>query len=59
MVVIASSELIAHGGVEEIVAPVGLGRVRLRAPALPDLPAVTRIKVDNGSCSLYTTDPSG
>jgi ABC-2 type transport system ATP-binding protein len=43
--------------VEEIVARVGLSRVHLRAPALPDLPAVTRVEVNNGSYTLYTADP--
>jgi ABC-2 type transport system ATP-binding protein len=57
VVVIAGGELIAHGSVEEIVARVGLSRVHLRAPALPDLPAVTRVEVNNGSYTLYTADP--
>jgi ABC-2 type transport system ATP-binding protein len=59
VVVIAGGELIAHGSVEEIVARVGLSRVYLRAPALPDLPAVTRVEVNNGSYTLYTADPDG
>jgi ABC-2 type transport system ATP-binding protein len=57
VVVIAGGELIAHGSVEEIVARVGLSRVHLRAPALPDVPAVTRVEVNNGSYTLYTADP--
>ena len=59
VVVIAGGELIAHGSVEEIVARVGLSRVHLRAPALPDLPAITRVEVNNGSYTLYTADPDG
>jgi ABC-2 type transport system ATP-binding protein len=59
VMVIASGAIIAHGSVEEIVAQVGLSRVHLRAPALPDLPAVTRVEVNNGSYTLYTADPDG
>ena len=59
VVVIAGGELIVHGSVEEIVARVGLSRVHLRAPALPDLPAGTRVEASNGSYTLYTADPDG
>jgi ABC-2 type transport system ATP-binding protein len=59
VVVIAGGELIVHGSVEEILARVGLSRVHLRAPALPDLPAGTRVEASNGSYTLYTADPDG
>jgi ABC-2 type transport system ATP-binding protein len=58
-VVIADGTLIAHGSVEDITARVGLSRVRLRAPALPELPGVTRVEANNGSYTLYTADPDG
>jgi ABC-2 type transport system ATP-binding protein len=57
VVVIAGGAIIAHGSVEEIVARVGLSRVHLQAPWLPDLPAVTRVEANNGSYTLYTADP--
>src|SRR6266508_439107 len=57
VVVIAGGLVIAHGSVEEITARVGLSRVRLRAPSLPELPAVTSVEVTNGSYILYTADP--
>jgi ABC-2 type transport system ATP-binding protein len=57
VVVIAGGAIIAQGSVEEIVARVGLSRVHLRAPALPDLPTVTRVEAGNGSYTLYTADP--
>jgi ABC-2 type transport system ATP-binding protein len=59
VVVIAGGELTAQGSIEEIVALAGLSRVRLRAPTLPDLPAVTRVEASNGSYTLYTADPDG
>jgi ABC-2 type transport system ATP-binding protein len=57
VVVIAGGQLIAQGGVEDITGRVGLSRVRLRAPALPELPGVTRVEVNHGSYTLYTADP--
>jgi ABC-2 type transport system ATP-binding protein len=59
VVVIAGGEIIAQGSVHDITARAGLSRVRLRAPSLPDLPTVTRVEADNGSYTLYTTDPDG
>jgi ABC-2 type transport system ATP-binding protein len=57
VVVIAEGQVIATGSVEEIVAQVGLSRVHLRAPSLPQLPAVSRVESHDGSHTLYTPDP--
>jgi ABC-2 type transport system ATP-binding protein len=59
VVVIAGGQVIAQGGVEDITGRVGLSRVRLRAPSLPELPGVTHVETDNGSYTLYTADPDG
>jgi ABC-2 type transport system ATP-binding protein len=59
VVVIAGGQVIAQGGVEDITGRVGLSRVRLRAPALPELPGVTHVETHNGSYTLYTADPDG
>jgi ABC-2 type transport system ATP-binding protein len=59
VVVIAGGTIIAQGSVDDITALAGLSRVQLRAPSLPDLPAVTRVETSNGSCTLYTADPDG
>ena len=59
VVVIADGTIIAQGGVDDITARAGLSRVRLRAPALPELPAGTRVEASNGSYTLYTADPDG
>src|SRR6266508_4300732 len=48
---------VADGGAVLLTARVGLSRVRLRAPSLPKLPAVTSVEVTNGSYILYTADP--
>jgi ABC-2 type transport system ATP-binding protein len=55
--VIAGGKIIAHGSVEDIIARVGLTRVHLRAPSLPDLPGVTQVERHNGTYTLYTPDP--
>jgi ABC-2 type transport system ATP-binding protein len=59
VVVIAGGGIIAHGSVEEITARVGLSRVHLRAPTLPELPGVTRVEANDGSYTLHTADPDG
>jgi ABC-2 type transport system ATP-binding protein len=59
VVVLADGQIIAHGSVDEIVARVGLSRVRLRAPSLPELAGVTRVEASNGSSTLSTADPDG
>jgi ABC-2 type transport system ATP-binding protein len=59
VVVIAGGQVIAQGGVEDITGRVGLSRVRLRAPALPELPGVSHVEANNGSYTLYTADPDG
>jgi ABC-2 type transport system ATP-binding protein len=59
VVVIADGQVLAHGSVDDITARVGLSRVHLQAPALPELPAVTHIEATNGSYTLYTADPDG
>jgi ABC-2 type transport system ATP-binding protein len=55
--VIAGGKIIAHGSVEDVIARVGLTRVHLRAPSLPDLPGVTQVERHNGTYTLYTPDP--
>ena len=57
VVVIADGRIIAHGSVDDITARVGVSRVHLRAPALPELPGVTHVETTNGSHILYTPDP--
>jgi ABC-2 type transport system ATP-binding protein len=57
VVVITDGQLIAHGSVDDITARVGLSRVRLRAPTLPELPGVSRVEATNGAYTLYTADP--
>jgi ABC-2 type transport system ATP-binding protein len=57
VVVIAGGRMIAEGSVDDITARVGLSRVHLRAPSLPDLPGVTHLEVSNGSYTLHTADP--
>ena len=57
VVVIAGGQVIAQGGVEDITGRVGLSRVRLRAPALPELTGVSHVEANNGSYTLYTADP--
>jgi ABC-2 type transport system ATP-binding protein len=59
VVVIASGQIIAQGSVDDITARVGLARVHLRAPSLPELPAGTRVETSNGTHTLYTADPDG
>jgi ABC-2 type transport system ATP-binding protein len=59
VVVIASGTIIAQGSVDDITGRVGLSRVHLRAPSLPDLPAGTHVESSNGSYTLYTADPDG
>jgi ABC-2 type transport system ATP-binding protein len=59
VVVIADGRIIAHGSVEDITARVGLSRVHLRAPSLPELPAGTHAESSNGVHTLYTADPDG
>jgi ABC-2 type transport system ATP-binding protein len=59
VVVIAGGQIIAQGGVDDITARVGLSRVHLRAPSLPELPAGTHVESSNGSHTLYTADPDG
>jgi ABC-2 type transport system ATP-binding protein len=57
VVVIADGKIIAHGSVDDITARVGLSRVHLRAPSLPELPGVTHVETNNGSYTLHTADP--
>jgi ABC-2 type transport system ATP-binding protein len=57
VVVIADGRIIAHGSVDDITARVGVSRVHLRAPALPELPGLTHVETTNGSYILYTADP--
>jgi ABC-2 type transport system ATP-binding protein len=59
VVVIAGGQIIAQGSVDDITARVGLARVHLRAPSLPELPAGTRVETSNGTHTLYTADPDG
>jgi ABC-2 type transport system ATP-binding protein len=59
VVVIAAGQVIAQGSVDDITARVGLSRVHLRAPSLPELPAGTHVESSNGSHTLYTADPDG
>jgi ABC-2 type transport system ATP-binding protein len=59
VVVLAGGQIIAQGGVDDITARVGLSRVHLRAPSLPELPAGTHVESSNGSHTLYTADPDG
>jgi len=59
VVVIADGRIIAQGSVDDITARTGLSRVHLQAPALPELPAGTRVESSNGSHTLYTADPDG
>src|SRR5215211_6032114 len=59
VVVIAGGQIIVQGSVDDITARVGLARVHLRAPSLPDLPAGTRVETSNGTHTLYTADPDG
>ena len=59
VVVIADGQIIAQGSVDDITARTGLSRVHLQAPALPELPGVTRVEATNGSYTLYTADPDG
>jgi ABC-2 type transport system ATP-binding protein len=59
VVVIAGGQVIAHGSVDDITARVGLSRVHLRAPSLPELPAGTHVEANNGVHTLYTPDPDG
>jgi ABC-2 type transport system ATP-binding protein len=57
--VIADGRIIAHGSVDDITARVGVSRVHLRAPTLPELPGVTHIEASDGSYTLHTADPDG
>jgi ABC-2 type transport system ATP-binding protein len=59
VVVIAGGRIIAHGSVDDITARVGLSRVHLRAPSLPELPGVTHVEANDGSYTLHTADPDG
>jgi ABC-2 type transport system ATP-binding protein len=59
VVVIAGGRIVAEGSVDDITARVGLSRVHLRAPSLPELPAGTHAESSNGSHTLYTADPDG
>jgi ABC-2 type transport system ATP-binding protein len=59
VVVIAGGTIIAQGSVDDITARVGLSRVHLRAPSLPELPGVTKLEANNGSYILHTADPDG
>jgi ABC-2 type transport system ATP-binding protein len=59
VVVIADGRIIAHGSVDDITARVGVSRVHLRAPTLPELPGVTHIEANDGSYTLHTADPDG
>jgi ABC-2 type transport system ATP-binding protein len=59
VVVIAGGQVVAQGSVDDITARVGLSRVHLRAPSLPELPAGTHAETSNGSHTLYTADPDG
>jgi ABC-2 type transport system ATP-binding protein len=59
VVVIAGGQVIAHGSVDEITGRVGLSRVHLRAPSLPELPAGTHAEANYGAYTLYTADPDG
>jgi ABC-2 type transport system ATP-binding protein len=59
VVVIAEGRIVAEGSVDDITARVGLSRVHLRAPSLPELPAGTHAESSNGSHTLYTADPDG
>jgi ABC-2 type transport system ATP-binding protein len=58
-VVSAGGTIIALGSVDDITARVGLSRVHLRAPSLPELPGVTKLEANNGSYILHTADPDG
>jgi ABC-2 type transport system ATP-binding protein len=57
VVVISNGQIVAQGTVEEIIARVGLSRVRLRAPSIPHLPGVARAERTNDHHTLYTADP--
>jgi ABC-2 type transport system ATP-binding protein len=59
VVVLAGGQVVAQGSVDDITARVGLSRVHLRAPSLPELPAGTHAETSNGSHTLYTADPDG
>jgi hypothetical protein len=59
VVVLAGGRVIAQGGVDDITAQVGLSRVHLRAPSLPELPVGTQVESNNGSHTLYTAHPDG
>jgi ABC-2 type transport system ATP-binding protein len=59
VVVLAGGRIIAQGSVDEITGRVGLSRVHLQAPALPELPAGTHVESSNGAHTLYTADPDG
>jgi ABC-2 type transport system ATP-binding protein len=59
VVVIAGGRIIAHGSVDDITARVGVRRVHLRAPSLPELPGVTHVEANDGSYILHTADPDG
>jgi ABC-2 type transport system ATP-binding protein len=59
VVVIADGRIIAHGSVDDITARVGVSRVHLRAPTLPELPGVTHVEANDGSYTLHTADPDG
>jgi ABC-2 type transport system ATP-binding protein len=59
VVVIAHGQVIAQGSVDDIAARVGLSRVHLQAPWLPELAGVSRVEANNGSYTLSTADPDG
>jgi ABC-2 type transport system ATP-binding protein len=59
VVVLAGGQVIAQGSVDDITGRVGLSRVHLRAPSLPELPGVTHVETTNGSYTLHTADPDG
>jgi ABC-2 type transport system ATP-binding protein len=57
VVVLAGGQVIAQGSVDDITGRVGLSRVHLQAPSLPELPGVTHAEATNGAYTLYTADP--
>jgi ABC-2 type transport system ATP-binding protein len=57
--VLAGGQVIAQGSVDDITGRVGLSRVHLQAPSLPELPGVSHVEASNGAFTLYTADPDG
>jgi ABC-2 type transport system ATP-binding protein len=57
VVVIGKGREIVAGSVLEIKSKAGLGRVRLQADAIPEVPGVERVTREGRLHTLYTADP--